>query len=104
MTFQGATKETAGDFLRMIIEKGVKIVVMLTQIYEGEPLVVSHFYLKSKKSIYLTQQLSYLKLKCWPYWDDNKLSQFGLISSEVKAFENHFFYEKRLIEIKYLVF
>ena len=27
-----------------------------------------------------------------------------VISSEVKTFENHFFYEKRLIEIKYLVF
>ena len=37
---QGPTKETAADFFRMIFEKKIKVVVMLTQIYEGDPPVV----------------------------------------------------------------
>lgn len=37
---QGPTKETASDFLRMLSEKEIKVVVMLTQIYEGDPPLV----------------------------------------------------------------
>lgn len=40
---QGPTKETASDFLRMILEKDIKAVLMLTQIYEGEPPMVTLF-------------------------------------------------------------
>lgn len=38
---KGPTKDTAEDFLRMIVEKDIKVVVMLTQIYEGEPPIVN---------------------------------------------------------------
>lgn len=76
---QGATKATAADFLRMIVEKEVTIVVMLTQVHEGDVL------------------------KCWPYWSDTKALQFGAIASRVITLENRVFYEKRLIEIKYMV-
>jgi protein tyrosine phosphatase len=65
----------------MLIEKDVAIIFMLTQVYEGEPLI----------------------LKCWPYWNDNKVLEFeNQISTRVITFENRLFYEKRLIEIKYM--
>ena len=38
--FLGPTRETASDFLRMLVEKEVKVIVMLTQVYEGEPPMV----------------------------------------------------------------
>jgi protein tyrosine phosphatase len=37
---QGPTKETAADFFRMIFENDIKVIVMLTQIYEGDPPMV----------------------------------------------------------------
>lgn len=36
----GPTRDTASDFLRMLVEKEVKIIVMLTQVYEGDPPMV----------------------------------------------------------------
>ncbi|RNA36848.1 receptor-type tyrosine- phosphatase epsilon isoform X3 [Brachionus plicatilis] len=75
---QGPTKDTTEDFLRMVVEKNVKIIVMLTKIYEGDPPI----------------------LKCWPYWNDKNLIKFGLSSCEVKSIENKLFYEKRKLKIK----
>ncbi len=76
---QGATKATAFDFLRMIVEKEVSIVVMLTRLNEGDVV------------------------KCWPYWSDTRVLHFGGIASRVITLEDRVFYEKRLIEIKYKV-
>ncbi|CAF0806750.1 unnamed protein product [Brachionus calyciflorus] len=76
---QGPTKDTAEDFLRMIVEKEIKIVVMLTKIYEGDPPI----------------------LKSWPYWNDKNIIRFGSSSCEVKAIENKLFYEKRRLKIKF---
>ena len=44
---QGPTKDTCVDFLRMIYEKDVKQVIMLTQLYEGDPPMVSEVQLHS---------------------------------------------------------
>jgi protein tyrosine phosphatase len=78
---QGPTQETVFDFLRMIYEHKVKAVVMLTKIFEEEPPV----------------------MKCWPYWNDRMPVHFDCLSLEVKSIQNYLFYEKRNIEIKYMV-
>jgi hypothetical protein len=65
----------------MIYEHKVKAVVMLTKIFEEEPPV----------------------MKCWPYWNDRMPVHFDCLSLEVKSIQNYLFYEKRNIEIKYMV-
>lgn len=41
---QGPTKDTTEDFLRMVVEKNVKVIIMLTKIYEGDPPIVTNIF------------------------------------------------------------